>query len=247
MILRGNLFSECLKTETPVSILIPNPVPEDGAYRVCYLLHPLESSGGSWLDKTLLPLWAEQGDTIFVMPDGQRSFFLDMKYGERYFSYIAEELPERIETLFHISAQRKDTAIAGASMGAYAALRAALKCPGRFGFCGAIAPALLYASSFLCYQREDKGWHYDIFTAALGERMPWTADLELTELSKVCPGPKPRIYLSVGTEDPAKRPSVRFCETLTELDYDIRRECWEGEHDWAFFGTALEKTMQAFA
>lgn len=216
-------------------------------YRVCYLLHPLGSGSGSWLDKTLLPLWAEMGSTIFVMPDGQRSFFLDMKYGQQYFSFISEELPGRIEKLFRISAKREDTAIVGASMGAYASLRAALKYPERFGFCGAIAPALLYAASFLDYQREEMGWHYDIFTAALGQGMPWTPDLELTELAKDCPGPKPRIYLSVGTEDPAKRPSVRFCSTLEELGYDICRECWDGEHDWAFFGPALEKTIHQFA
>ena len=246
MILRGHVFSQCLKLDTPINILTPKEISHDEPYRVCYLLHPLESCGGSWLEHTLLPLWAETHRTVFVMPDGQRSFYTDMKYGLKYFSYVSEELPEIVQNTFQISAKRQDTAIIGASMGGYGALRAALLHPDRFGFCGAISPAILYLKKFLEYQREDPGILHEEFSACFGESMPWSPEYEITELAKRCKEIKPMIYLAAGSEDFAKRPSARMLDDLTQLGFSVTRESWEGGHDWDFFGAALKSALELF-
>lgn len=57
------------------------------------------------------------------MPCGARSFYTDMKYGMKYFSYITEELQDVISEFLKVSNKREDTYIAGLSMGAMMHLR----------------------------------------------------------------------------------------------------------------------------
>ena len=246
MILRGNLYAQSLRMETGIQVLTPRAFRAGEPCRVCYLLHPLEGNCGDWLDKTLLPLWAEKGDTIFIMPEGQRSFYVDMKYGLPYFTYVSEELPELMRQVFHISARREDTAIMGASMGGFAALRAAFLHPETFGFCGALAPACLFMKQFLEYQRTDPGVLHGEFAACFGDEMTWSPEYELTELAEGCRARFPRLYLAVGTQDHLRRPAMRFADFLEKNQLPCRFEQWEGAHDWDFFGPALKRALSQF-
>ncbi len=45
------------------------------------------------------------GLAVFVMPEVARSFYADMKYGLKYFTYVTEELPNICKTVFRISAK----------------------------------------------------------------------------------------------------------------------------------------------
>ena len=76
-----------------------------------------------------------------------------MKYGLKYFSYITEELFKICKNIFNISSKREDTAIMGASMGGYGALKCALSKPEQYGFCGAFSPAFLFLKDYLNYER----------------------------------------------------------------------------------------------
>ena len=73
--------------------------------------------------------YAADYGVCIVMPCGARSFYMDMKYGMKYFSYITEELQDVISEFLKVSNKREDTYIAGLSMGGYGALKAALKRP----------------------------------------------------------------------------------------------------------------------
>jgi S-formylglutathione hydrolase FrmB len=125
MILRGNVFSKILEMDTGITIVTPNDFKMDGTYKVVYLLHGACGNNGTWADYSMLPVYANHGKTIYVLPEVARSFYTDMKYGFKYFSYITEELPNICKTVFNISADREDTAIIGGSMGGYGALNCA--------------------------------------------------------------------------------------------------------------------------
>ena len=107
--------------ETGITIVTPNGIVEKGKYRVAYLLHGLCGRSGDLADYTMLPAFANDYNIIFIMPEVARSFYTDMKYGLKYFSYITEELPVICKSIFNISSQREDTIIMGASMGGYGA------------------------------------------------------------------------------------------------------------------------------
>ena len=144
MILKGNFFSESLEMDTSIAVLIPDGLHRDKPYKITYLLHGLKGNHNTWTDYTLLPLYALDYQSIFVMPAVSRSFYTDMYYGQKFFTYVAEELPEVCRQVFNISSKREDTGIIGASMGAYGALKIALTYPEQYGFGGAIASAALF-------------------------------------------------------------------------------------------------------
>ena len=62
-----------------------------------------------------------------------------MLHGGKFFTYIADELPEIMRGFFPISAKREETFICGSSMGGYGALKIGLSRPERFGVIGSLS------------------------------------------------------------------------------------------------------------
>ena len=92
-----------------------------------YLLHGLSDDCSIWLRRTSIERYAQQYGICVVMPGAGRSFYTDMKYGGKYYTYIAKELPAIIHSFFNVSDKREDNYIAGLSMGGYGAMKIALK------------------------------------------------------------------------------------------------------------------------
>ncbi|GHU82899.1 tributyrin esterase [Spirochaetia bacterium] len=258
MILRGSVYSESLHMHTGINVLVPEKLTGD-RYKIAYLLHGLHGNQDTWLENTLLPVYAQTYNTIFVMPEVGRSFYADMKYGHNYFTYISEELPEICGKVFAISAKREDTAIMGCSMGGYGALKAALTKPERFSFCGAISPACLFMGGPLTELRTNSAQWLKIggpeageilrdFYAIFGDDLIFSPDdeiLELAQKSNTAPV-KPKIYAACGTEDNLYKENLRFKEEIEKLNFDYTFESWKGIHDWYFFDEGLKKTLKAW-
>ena len=254
MILRGNFSSEILHLDTGIQILIPDKV--DGPFRIVYLLHGLHGDDGSWLDNTMLPFFAKKQNTVFVMPDVNRSFYANQKYGRRYFDYISEELPQVCRRYFNISAKREDTAIIGASMGGFGALLYALSLPEQYGFCGAISTACLDVKYILESLQMDTGVYLstgpearEILTdlyAIYGDELLYREDYDATYLAKNFPKdkPRPKIYATCGTEDDLRKQNLHFRDDMLNTQFDFTYEEWPGGHDWIFFNEALRKTLE---
>jgi S-formylglutathione hydrolase FrmB len=72
-------------------------------------------------------------ELVVVMPAVQRSFYADMNKGDKYWTFISEELPSLVEAWFPVSSGREDRFVAGLSMGGYGAFKLALRKPECFG------------------------------------------------------------------------------------------------------------------
>jgi S-formylglutathione hydrolase FrmB len=259
MILRGSVYSESLHVQTGINVLVPEKPAGKEGYKIVYLLHGLHGNQDTWLDRTMLPFYANDFHSIFVMPEVGRTFYANMKYGHKYFTYISEELPEICANVFNISAKREDTAVIGCSMGGYGALKAALTKPDLFGFCGAISSAALFANEIFDGLRKDpspwieKGGPeveaiYRDFIAIFGDDLAYSDSdliLELAKKAAVLPA-KPKIYAACGTEDDLRKENLRFKEQIGKLDFNYTYEEWTGAHDWYFFNDALKKTLQVW-
>ncbi|GHT67381.1 esterase [Spirochaetia bacterium] len=259
MILRGEVSSDALGMHTGINVLTSDNFKGNDPYRIVYLLHGLHGDQNSWLDKTMLPVFANDYNAVFVMPAVGRSFYTDMKYGQKYFTYVTEELPEICRKVFNISGRREDTAVMGCSMGGYGALKCALSKPEQYGFCGAISSACLYIREGLDGLRKDPApWLkqggsdaeaiYRDFIAIFGEDFPWKPEIEIMELvKKVQAGKvKPKIYAACGTEDSLCADNRRFKADMEKRSFDFTYEEWPGIHDWHFFNDALKKAMKAW-
>ncbi|MBP2144478.1 S-formylglutathione hydrolase FrmB [Methanococcus voltae] len=256
MILRGHVFSNVLEMETGITAVIPNEFNPDEKYKVIYLLHGMCGRSGDWVDYTMLPVYANDYHTIFIMPEVIRSFYTDMKYGQKFFKYVTEELPTLCRSVFNISDKREDTGIIGASMGGYGALKSALSKPEQYGYCCAFSSPCLFLKEGMDYQRENE--HTEEFKAmygeqlirdfhaCFGERLEWIPEYEILELAKKVSDNqlKPKIYCNCGNEDYFLNENMRFSEEMKKLDFDFTFEELPGNHDWYFFNQALKKSLE---
>lgn len=255
MLLRGFVLSDMLEMETGITILTPSADSAHRPHRVVYLLHGLFGRNGDWADYTMLPTFAGDYNAVFVMPEVARSFYSDMVYGQKFFSYITEELPRICRNTFNISAKPEDTAVIGASMGGYGALKAALSKPAQYGYCCAFSSAWLFTKEMLDELRTEQGKkaaiaHYgrQMVTdthSIFGERLEWKPESDILELAKRAQEEpaQPRIYCACGTEDFLHADNDRFQHEMEKLELDFTYEEWKGRHDWYFFNDALKKGL----
>ena len=239
---------------TNIQLLIPDK--SSAPYRVVYLLHGLHGNQGTWLDNSMLPLYAREYNAVFVMPEAGRSFYINQKYGRKYYDHVSEELPGLCRRVFNVSAGVKDTAVIGCSMGGYGALMLSLSRPDQFGFCGAIAPACLYMKPMLDALRQDPDSYRktgseaeEILTdlySIYGDGLKYRADFDIPELVKNFPAAaaKPVIYATCGTEDNLRKDNLKFRDEMKDTAFDYTYEEWTGGHEWYFFNEALKKTLE---
>lgn len=256
MILRGSVFSRVLEMDTGITVVTPRERSDNSICRVAYLLHGLCGNNGNWVDHTLLTVYAKNLDVVFVMPEVARSFYTDMKFGLKYFTYVSEELPTICERTFNISSNRVDTSIIGGSMGGYGALKCALTRPDRFSQCCALSSACLfmrkqladlYAAGNLDVIRAMVGEQLVTdFQAAFGEKVETGPGDELLDLAAAIRDPhlKPALYLACGGGDDLLESNKKFAQAMTDLRFDVTFDELPGGHDWPFFNAALEEALR---
>ncbi|MBS6546164.1 MAG: alpha/beta fold hydrolase [Butyricicoccus pullicaecorum] len=254
MLLRGTIFSKTLEMSTGLTIAGPNDFTGDAPYRTVYLLHGLCGNSDCWADYTRLRLYAEERRILFIMPEVQRSFYTDMRYGGQFLTYVSEELPDICKNLFRISAKREDTAVIGGSMGGYGALKAALNHPERFGACAALSPCCLMngeemdALRFMPAEQAKQTYGVQLmrdFTAIFGSELallPQDHSVRLAEKA-ARGGLVPRLYLSCGKQDDLLADCRHYHEILSSLGVAHTYEEWDGAHDWYYFDDALRRAL----
>lgn len=239
-------YSQSLGMQTEVYVVIPQKFTageigidgkkEENEYKCLYLLHGLSDDHSIWLRRTSVERYAAEYGVCVVMPCGARSFYTDMKYGMKYFTYITEELPKVIGEFLRVSTKREDTYIAGLSMGGYGALKAALRRPDVY--CAAAG-----VSSVADIKMKDFS---EVLTPVFGEEMNISDEEDLFCLAeKTNENPhKPRIYMGVGTSDFMYEDNVRLKEKFESLDYDFTYRESEGSHNWAFWDEYIQYVLK---
>lgn len=257
MRLSGTVYSETLEMDTPISIVTPNSLSQEQPYKVAYILHGLRGNASSWLDYSMLPVYAMGGNTIYILPDAGRSIYTDMQHGFLYFTYLTEELPRICQSLFHISADREHTAVIGASMGGYGALKCALTKPEQYGMCGAFSSGCLFIKNDLAFMRS-KGFEEAtrIFGRQLandipsifGDDLEWKPEYELTELASAAKqkGILPDIFMTCGTEDKFRPDHIKFCQALDGIGVAYHYEEWQDIHSFHCFNEGLRRAIERF-
>lgn len=254
MILRGDFSSDVLRTTINIQYMIPENC--TGPYKTVYLLHGLHANQGTWIDNSMLPYYGKKYDAVFIMPETGRSYYSDLKYGRRFYTFISEELPQITKNVFNISSRREDTAVIGYSMGGNGALRLALSRPEQYGFCGSISAVALDFKPMLEAIRKDKS-NFKYFDDT--ETEEFLKDLHSMCGEDLMPGPegfipdlierfpdnapKPKFFVTCGTEDSLLKENHKFRERMTNTHFDFTYEEWAGNHDWEFFNGALKKTL----
>lgn len=239
-------YSETLEMQTEVYVIIPqkssngeigieNNAKEE-KYKTLYLLHGLSDDHTIWLRRTSIERYAAEYGICVVMPCGHRSFYTDMKYGLKYYTYIAKELPRVIREFFNVSDKREDTYIAGLSMGGYGALKIALRETNTF--CAAAG-----LSSVADIYRED---FRKTLVPVFGDNIeiPREDDLFALVDMKNDIEEKPRLFMAVGTEDFMYEDNLRLKAKIQSLDYDYTYIEDKGAHSWDFWDDKIQLALE---
>jgi len=237
--------SDALNRDTTVDVLLPEKLPADDC-PVVTLLHGMHGSYDSWLRKTCIERFAAKRGIAVIMPDGANSFYQDMKYGEKYFTLIASEIPERMRNTFGFSAKREKNFIAGLSMGGYGAFHTALCLPWQY------AGAASLSGSLDLRLRNVNPEKWPLCKAIWGEDFLQTvpgSDADLMHLFESFPdaSPAPKLFFARGTEDPLYPMHRNMIEALQKRGdrFNWTAEEGPGAHNWIFWNDWIGRALDA--
>lgn len=245
-----HFYSESLGLQTSVNVLMPDPgviAQSKAPVPVLYLLHGLSGDHSVWMRQTSLERYARRWRVCIVMPDADKSYYMDMAYGAKYETYIAKELPEMIErSLPFVSKKREGRFVAGLSMGGFGALKLALAYPARYRACATLSGALGVGE---IYSEKDTRPEYYMKMMDLifdgPERLARSTGNINRAAEKLCHVPEkcPSIYIACGTEDQLLGANERFVERFAKR-LPIEYHTSAGAHTWDFWDEYIKKVIE---
>ncbi len=241
--LRVDFFADTLGLSTSMTVVLPQSsatqigieaVAEDRDPPVLYLLHGLSDDDTIWTRHTSIERYAAQRGLAVVMPQVHRSFYADEVHGNRYWTFLSDELPAIVGKFFRVSTRRADTYVAGLSMGGYGAMKWALRRPERFA-------AVASLSGVLDMARRTAG-EPDLFRPIFGdEPVEGTGDDVVHLLGRA--DPMPRLYVCCGTEDGLYPDNVTFVDACRARDIPVTTDFGPGTHEWGYWDDKIQDVL----
>lgn len=240
-LLRVEYASKSLEMNTSFQVFLPDEG-ELSEVKVVYLLHGLTDNCTGWTRYSSCERYARERDVALVIPEVQRSFYIDEVYGLNYFTYVSRELPGAVHRMFGLSLEKEKSYIMGLSMGGYGALKCALTFPERYAGCGSFSgvtdlAGFMRTPAITLHSRE--------FTALLGPDQMVGEENDLFALAKKAKD-LPPVYLSCGEQDRHYAMNNAFAELLEALGAEYRYDHRPGDHCWAFWDQSIQDCFSYF-
>lgn len=247
-----DFHSDVLKMACSMNVLIPQASATQigmksgrgrKEYPVLYLLHGYSDDHTIWGRRTSIERYVAGMDLAVVMPNAHHSFYTDMKSGGRYWTFISEELPQIVGTLFPVSSRREDTFAAGLSMGGYGAFQLALRCPEKF----AAAASLSGVTDICSFWSEFPDFNTDMELVFGSPDELKDSGNDLFKLSaelKKSGKDIPALFQACGTEDFLYADNLRFRDHLRKLGYALHYQEAPGIHCWDFWDAAIRDVLK---
>jgi putative tributyrin esterase len=213
--------------------------------KVLYLLHGLSDDASAWQRYSSIETIAAVYGLVVVMPSVGRSFYIDQPNGQHYFTYLVEELPRYLADVFGLAPRRKDTLIAGVSMGGYGAFKAAFLHPERFyaaaSFSGVLSLGILTTDPDDPRQEEFTYLFGDLKRLAGSEHDP----MAWLKKSAADPSILPRLFIACGRQDDLYPLNLQFYAACRSLGVKVDYHEEDGQHDWFFWDGQIRRFLAA--
>jgi len=236
---------ETVKINLPLNIILPDPGKMGGIpvakRKVLYLLHGLSDDASAWQRYTSIETLASAYGLVVVMPSAGRSFYTDQPNGQKYFTYLTEELPRYLEDVFGLSPRREDTLIAGNSMGGYGAFKAAFLRPELYSAAASLSGVL----SLQILQAIPNDPRREEFALLFGDLDKLSGSehdpaVWLEHASKN-PAALPRLFISVSRQEDIYLLSGMFHAACQSLGVQSEYHEQDGAHDWFFWDGQIKE------
>ncbi len=247
-------YSEVLKLSTSMTVILPQQTYSqigmegrgndgDDKHQTLYLLHGYTDDDSIWLRRTSIERYVAPLGLAVVMPNVHKSFYTDMKYGDKYWTFLSEELPAVARSFFPLSVKREDNFVAGLSMGGYGAFKWALRRPEQFAAAASLSGALDMAGHIHRATVEPPEFFRLIYgdeeITGTPEDLLWL--LEQSGQMKE----KPALYQYCGTEDFLYEDNQAFRSKCEEVGYrDHTYVEGPGDHVWAYWDEYIQHVLE---
>lgn len=236
--------SPSMQKSPHATVILPDSYGKGGhRFPTVYLLHGHSGNDADWASKSNVGALADTYQVILVMPDGGfDKWYVDspVSPGDKYETYIGEEVVAFIDQRFRTVAQKNARAITGLSMGGFGALHIALNHASTFGAAGSI-------SGGVDPRPFPKNWN---LAAAFGDPVRnagyWDGLAIINNAQRFIDGGID-VAIDCGVDDffaPANRAlHQRLVELKVPHDYTER----PGGHTWAYWSNAVQYQMLYFS
>lgn len=252
-LIQCHFFSQVLGLSSTMTVILPHPVgftPEStpaatpNKFPTLYLLHGLSDDHSIWQRRTSIERYVDAFNLAVVMPSVDRSFYTDMATGQRYGTFISEELPFLARSFFPLSDARDENYVAGLSMGGYGAFKLALTYPDRFAAAASLSGALDIVRLARAQADEGGGEYRNIF-GNLSRLVDGPNDLFhlATQISGTA-AKTPRLYQWCGKDDFLYGDNLRFKDQAQALSLPLTYEEGPGGHDWACWDRQIQRVLE---
>ncbi|MFE9693535.1 alpha/beta hydrolase [Micromonospora sp. NPDC005806] len=247
--IRCDFFSEALGMGTSMTVLLPERSSAQigmagstvaGDPPVLYLLHGLTDDDTIWTRRTSIERYVAPLGLAVVMPQAGRSFYRDEEHGNRYWTFLSEELPEVCRSFFRLSDRREDTFVAGLSMGGYGAVKWALRHPDRFAAAASLSGALNVARR---RRHQTRPMDPEVWHTVWGDRDAAPTDDDTVALLERAGVDLPALYVACGTEDFLYEDNTRFVGTARRRGVPLTVDFSPGDHDWAYWDAKIQDVL----
>lgn len=221
-------------------------------FQTIYMIH----GGGD--DDTLpyrymsIERYADANNVMLVTPNIPNSFGVNTNYGVDYQTFLSEELPTVIQSLFPSAPGRENNFIAGFAMGGNVALGTALMHPELYAAAVDVSGGIGLTVNTEQFASELSGQFTGRFplvgaTFGRGEDLLGSKhDMRKFALENIEKGVElPKFYLVCGSEEGNIGKRVEAdAKTLKEMGYDVDFTCYEGyNHFYPLWDMYFEKMM----
>ncbi len=247
-------FSDALELNVTMRVILPQPtathahhypgIEMNPPHPTLYLLHGLGDNSSAWTRQSNIERYAWKRNLAVVMPEVHRSFYADMLRGNKYWTFVSEELPKVCRRFFPLSDKREDNFVAGLSMGGYGAFKLALSHPDKFCAAASLSGALDRTQRMKTTEKLEEEF-MNTFGGLEGYSGSGNDLLHLaTELAKKS-GPRPALFQCCGTEDFVYPENQTFRDHLNDLGIDLTYVESPGEdHEWGYWDRMIQDVIE---
>jgi S-formylglutathione hydrolase FrmB len=252
-LLHCHFYSDVLGTSTAMDVILPQEsqtqIGMEGKVRkkkhpTLYLLHGLSDDCTIWQRRTSIERYVASMGLAVIMPSAGRSWYADMVHGQRYWTFISEELPAIARSFFPLSDQREDNFVAGLSMGGYGAFKLALRMPDKFAAAASLSGALDVRT---LVARSERAWEHELMDIFGDLTKLEGSENDLFHLAKLLvksKSPIPQLYQWCGMEDFLYKDNVHFREHAEKIGLPLTSEESVGNHNWDSWDLQIQRVLK---
>lgn len=194
-------------------------------FQTIYLIHGGGDDDSLTYRYTNAERYANENNVMLVTPNIMNSFGVDTAYGVNYFTFLTEELPVLIQSLFASSPKREDNFIMGYAMGGNVALGAAVCRPDLYAACVDASGGIGMTINTETLKKELNEVHFPIYHTsfcASDELEGSRFDIRAKAVAHLAAGvPQPKFWILSGEKEFIRDRIKADADTMKAMGYDV--------------------------